>query len=172
MVCGDNVLIDTFRQMGTTSRTPMLWVYANNDGFFSPTRAHRFLDAFRAGGGEVTFDDAPAFGDDGHYLFSTNSTSIWTPYVDSFLRAQNLLPPAIATAGLPVPQELGDGGKQAFSRFVTRNPHKAFAVAPDGSFGWRSGRPSADDAAREALAACASHSLRCALYAVDDALTH
>jgi len=170
MVCGDNALVDLFRQLGTTSRTPMLWVYAENDGFFSPDLAHRFRDSFAAGGGKVSFIDAPAFGDDGHYLFSSGSASTWTPYVDNFLRAHNLLPRQILGAGLPVPPQLGESGKQAFSQFMGRNPHKAFAVAPDGSFGWRSRMPSAADASREALSACAKHSARCALYAVDDAL--
>ena len=86
-VCGDHALVDLFGQLGTTSRVPMLWVYARNDGFFSPALAHRFRDAFAAGGGQVSFIDAPAFGDDGHYLFSTRSASTWTPYVDAFLRA-------------------------------------------------------------------------------------
>jgi dienelactone hydrolase len=96
MVCGNQVLVDTFRQMGTTSRTPMLWVYAKNDSFFGPALAHRFRDAFVSGGGRVAFIDAPAFGSDGHFLFSVDSASTWTPYVDNFLRAQNL--PARATA--------------------------------------------------------------------------
>ena len=170
MVCGDGALADLFRQLGTTSRVPMLWVYAKNDGFFSPALAHRFRDAFAAGGGQVSFVDAPAFGDDGHFLFSTNSTSAWAPYVDNFLRVQNLLPQVASDVELPAPPQLREDGKHAFAQFTSRNPHKAFALAPDGSFGWRSGRPSAADASRDALAACASHSSRCALYAVDDAL--
>jgi dienelactone hydrolase len=86
-VCGDRAPVDLFGQLGTTSRVPMLWVYARNDGFFSPALAHRFRDAFAASGGQVSFIDAPAFGDDGHYLLSTRSASTWTPYVDTFLRA-------------------------------------------------------------------------------------
>jgi dienelactone hydrolase len=91
-VCGDKALVEMFRELGTTSRIPMLWVYAQNDGFFSPEFAHRFRDAFVAGGGKVSFIDAPAFGYDGHYLFSTGSSSAWTPYVDNFLHAQHLMP--------------------------------------------------------------------------------
>jgi len=175
MVCGDKVLVDTFRQMGTTSHTAMLWVYAKNDGFFGPDLAHRFRDAFVAGGGNVTFIDAPAFGRDGHFLFSVDSASTWTPYVDNFLRAQNL--PARATAttsaspgALPAPPQLNEGGKNEFLQYISHAPHKAFAVAPDGAFGWRSKQPTAAEASRAALEACSQYSEHCSLYAVDDAL--
>jgi dienelactone hydrolase len=94
-VCGDGALVELFRQLGKTSRVPMLWVYAGNDGFFAPDLAHRFRDAFTSSGGKLSFIDAPAFGRDGHYLFATGSAAAWTPYVDEFLRAQNLpRPPA------------------------------------------------------------------------------
>src|SRR5262249_6528962 len=55
MVCGHKALVDVFREMGRTSRTPMLWVYAANDGFFGPEIAHRFRDAFAGSGGKVAF---------------------------------------------------------------------------------------------------------------------
>ena len=177
MVCGDHVLVDVFRQMGTSSRTPMLWVYAKNDGFFAPQLAHRFRDAFVAGGGKVTFVDAPAFGRDGHFLFSVDSVSSWTPYVDNFLRAQNL--PAHSTAttsvsasvgALPAPPQLNESGRDEFLQYISHAPHKAFAVAPSGAFGWRSKRPTAAEASRAALDACSHYSERCSLYAVDDAL--
>jgi dienelactone hydrolase len=174
MVCGGHALIDTFRQMGTISHTPMLWVYAKNDGFFGPALAHRFRDAFVAGGGRVTFIDAPAFGRDGHFLFSVDSVSTWTPYVDNFLHAK--LPGRAATTtsaspgALPAPPQLGESGKAEFLQYASYAPHKAFAVAPDGAFGWRSKRPTAADASRDAMEACSKYSERCSLYAVDDAL--
>jgi dienelactone hydrolase len=174
-ICGDKVLVDTFRQLGTTSRIPMLWVYAKNDGFFAPELAHRFRNAFTTGGGKVTFIDAPAFGRDGHFLFSVNSASTWTPYVDTFLRAQNLPAPTTTTTSasqgsLPAPPQLNDNGKSEFLQYTGHAPHKAFAVAPDGAFGWRSRQPTAADASREALQACSRYSEHCSLYAVDDAL--
>lgn len=176
-ICGESALVDAFRQMGRTSRIPMLWVYAQNDGFFAPELAHRFRDAFAGGGGKVTFVDAPAFGTDGHYLFSVNSTRAWTPYVDDFLRAQNLPARAGGTASgsallgpLPTPAQLNESGRSAFADYISHAPHKAFAVAPNGAFGWRSRRATADDASREALEACLRYSAECHLYAVDDAL--
>jgi hypothetical protein len=175
MVCGDKILVDTFRQMGTTSRTPMLWVYAKNDGFFGPELAHRFRDAFVAGGGRVTFIEASAFGRDVHFLFSVDSAATWTPYVDKFLRAQNLPARAIAstsasTGALPAPPQLDEGGRNELLQYISHAPLKAFAVAPNGAFGWRSKQPTATEDSRAALEACSQYSERCSLYALDDAL--
>jgi dienelactone hydrolase len=177
MVCGDKVLVESIRQMGTTSRTPMLWVYAKNDGFFPPALAHRFRDAFAAGGGNVTFIDAPAFGNEGHFLFSVDSAAAWTPYVDNFLRAQNLparaIIPTSASAGvLPAPAQLGENGRNEFLQYTSHAPHKAFAVAPDGAFAWPSRQPTVTEASRAALEQCSRFSEHCSLYAVDDALAH
>jgi hypothetical protein len=106
--------------MGATSRTPMLWVYAKNDGFFGPAIAHRFRDAFAAG--SVTFIDAPAFGNDGHFLLSVDSAATWTPYVDNFLRAT--IPTSASAGVLPAPAELGENGRNAFLQYTSHALHK------------------------------------------------
>jgi hypothetical protein len=49
-------------------------------------------------------------------------------------------------------------------------PHKAFAVSPNGGYGWRSGRATADEAQRDSHAACTKWSPTCTLYALDDKL--
>ena len=89
-VCDEAALVRAFAAMGKTSRIPMLWVYASNDKFFRPELAHRMHAAFTAAGGRAQFIDAPAFGRDGHALFSATGASIWTPMVDGFLREMNL----------------------------------------------------------------------------------
>jgi CubicO group peptidase (beta-lactamase class C family) len=98
--------IVAFRLFGEHSRIPMLWVYSENDHFFAPTEAQRFKDAFTAGGGDVEFGRAPAFGDDGHFLFSARGMARWMPLVEVFLQRKSLVvraqplaplaPPAIA----------------------------------------------------------------------------
>ena len=64
--------------LGRTSRIPMLWIYAENDKFFRPDLAHRMHAAFTGAGGRAQLIDAPAFGDDGHTLFS-RGIPLWTP---------------------------------------------------------------------------------------------
>jgi hypothetical protein len=150
----------------------MLWVYAANDQFFSPPLAHRFHDAFRAAGGNAAFIDAPAYGQDGHYLFSAEGRSQWTPMVDVFLRDHGLGAKTILSAPdpLPAPPQLSASGKDDFAQYLDKGPHKAFAISPKGAFGWRSGRATVDDARQAALTACGKWAKDCSLYAVDDRL--
>ena len=101
-VCSDARLVEAFRVFGKTSRLPMLWVYTANDHFFEPKLAEKFHDAFSASGGRVEFVRAPAFGEDGHRLFSTAGIPQWTPYVERFL-ADNNLPQRATPAPLPTP---------------------------------------------------------------------
>jgi dienelactone hydrolase len=90
-VCNPGNLIEAFRDYGKKSRIPMLWVYSQNDHFFSPQLAAEFYRAFTAAGGTAQLITVGPFGDDGHKLFSQDGIHIWAPIVDDFLRSQNLL---------------------------------------------------------------------------------
>jgi hypothetical protein len=86
----------------------------------------------------------------------------WTPYLDAFLSPPDVLPP---------PNGFNDAARTEFTRYLASTmPHKAFAVSPNGGYGWRSGRNTADDAQRDSLAACMKWSPTCTLYAIDDRL--
>jgi len=89
-VCRADRLLDAFAAFGKRSRVPMLWVYAENDHFFGPKLAEQFKDAFVSGGGNVEFIAAPAFGSDGHRLFSPAGIPIWSGYVGAFLQRHGL----------------------------------------------------------------------------------
>ena len=68
-----------------------------------------------------------------------------------------------------VPPELSANGRQAFQNYRNARTHKAFALAPDGAYGWRSGRTSTDIAADQALAFCRQHtSGSCRVVSLDD----
>ncbi len=90
-VCHPSDLINAFGDFGKKSRIPMLWVYAQNDHFFSPQLAEEFYRAFTAKGGTAQFVRANSFGADGHALFSQAGIPIWTPMIDAFLQSQNLV---------------------------------------------------------------------------------
>jgi len=173
-VCGDERLVAAFGTFGKTSRVPMLWVYSENDHFFGPALAQRFRTAFTGGGGNVEFVAAPAYREDGHTLFSAAGVSIWTPMVDGFLREQqlggrDLLPPP-APPALPPPPRLGEQGRAGFAAYLASGSHKAFAVSPNGSWGYRTGVRTSAEASSAAVAGCANHAPDCALYAIDDKL--
>ena len=84
--CEPENLVTAASQFGKTSRTPMLWIYAQNDSFFNPTLAKSMADAFQAAGGVVTYVAADAFGRDGHHLFSgPDGSHIWGPIFQHYL---------------------------------------------------------------------------------------
>lgn len=172
-VCDEPALIDAFAALGRTSRIPMLWIYAQNDKFFRPELAHQMHAAFTAAGGRAQLIDAPAFGNDGHTLFS-RGVPLWTPMVDRFLREQNLGTREPAAAPLPAalspPPRLREKGRSAFADYLAAGPHKAFAVSPTGGYSYRIGRRSAAAAEDAALAGCEKFSADCVVYAVDDEL--
>ncbi|MBR0781565.1 alpha/beta hydrolase family protein [Bradyrhizobium iriomotense] len=171
-VCNEDGLVQAFASFGKTSRVPMLWVYASNDSYFGPELARRLYDGFRGNGGTAKFVAAPAYGDDGHYLYSVVGRPQWTPYLDAFLRERGLNHDILSPPDpLPPPSQLNEAARAEFARYLASTmPHKAFAVSPNGGYGWRSGRTTADDAQRDSLAACMKWSTACTLYAVDDRL--
>jgi hypothetical protein len=72
---------------------------------------------------------------------------------------------------LPPPRQLNEAARGEFARYLASMvPHKAFAVSPNGGYGWRAGRTTADEAQRDSLAACMKWSPTCTLYAIDDHL--
>ncbi len=173
-VCGEDKEVAAFAALGKNSRLPMLWVYAQNDHFFGPALAQRFRDAFAGAGGNLTFIKAPPFGTDGHFLFSLSGIPQWTPMVDEFLKAQNLVvrasllpPPPLPK--IPVPPQLSANGRKAFEEFLAGAPHKAFAMSPNGGWGRRFGRRTVDAAKSGALANCPAPAGGCRVIVVDDA---
>jgi dienelactone hydrolase len=170
--CGKDALLAAYREFGRSSKTPMLWVYAQNDRFFGPEAAREFRAAFEEGGGKVKFVQTGAFGEDGHSLFSAGGIPVWTPLVDDFLRSRGLVlrerplaPPAPPDLKPPLP--LGRQAAAAWAKYLLSPPHKAFAASEDGrAYGWRSGRRTAEEAGDAATAQCPDPS--CAVIAVDD----
>ncbi len=157
-VCTPDRLVAAFGQFGRTARAPNLWVYADNDLFFGPALAERFYDAFTKAGGRVRFVQAPANGQDGHYLYSADIPQ-WTGYVDRFLAERGLTARSTPMA-LPVPApppELSDRCRAQFQDYVTAKENKAFAVAADGAYGWKSGQPNEAQARQGALENCQKH---------------
>jgi dienelactone hydrolase len=166
-------LVEAFNTFGKRSRTPMLWIYSENDKVFPPELAERFKDAFSAGGGNVEFIKALPFRTDGHNLFSSTGISYWAPYIDRFLAKQNLVlrdiplplppPPDIAP-----PDQLSTGGRRSFDDFLRSPPHRAFAVSSNGAYGWNSGRRTAEEATKRAIESCSKHANDCVIVVVDD----
>jgi dienelactone hydrolase len=172
-VCNPGDLVSAYHSFGKHSRTPMLWLYAQNDKFFWPELAQKFDAAFRSQGGQDQFVLAPPIGDDGHSLF--RHVDAWSATVDEFLKAQNLTPlaeplPALKPPNLPVPAGLSEEGINAFESYLLLGPHRAFA-ASEHSFGMSVANRSVDDARSKAMENCRKFAQKgeaCAVVYVDD----
>lgn len=165
-------LVGAFHEFGKHSRTPMLWIYAENDKYFWPELAAKFDHAFKSAGGRNEFVKAPPVGDDGHSLF--RRVAAWSDTVDAFLKAQGLvfLPeplPAPPVPDTPPPAGLSDTGMRAFHAYLQLGPYKAFAVSEHG-FGMATAQLSADEAKRKALDLCRHNSRegQCRIVYVND----
>ncbi|MGE0314540.1 MAG: alpha/beta hydrolase [Lautropia sp.] len=84
--CDADTLRDLLARYGETARIPSLWIYAENDRYFGVKYPLAWFGAFVGSGGKGEFALMPAFGNDGHQLF-TQAPDIWASRVDAFLRS-------------------------------------------------------------------------------------
>ncbi|AIY44015.1 Dienelactone hydrolase-related enzyme [Collimonas arenae] len=82
--CQGGKLESMYGQFGKSSKAPMLWIYTENDLFFGPKYSQEWYAAFTKAGGQAEYKLMPAFGKNGHLLFSSG-TNVWTPVVADFL---------------------------------------------------------------------------------------
>ena len=84
--CRPDRLADAAGHYGATATTPMLWVYAANDSFFSPAIARALYGAFTRAGGRATLEQPGPYDGDGHQLFfGFGGSAIWGPMVEQYL---------------------------------------------------------------------------------------
>jgi dienelactone hydrolase len=177
-VCRGDRLVNAMGTFGKTARVPTLWIYAENDHFFSPKLAQGMFNAFKSSGGVGEFVAAAPFGEDGHVLFTGNGgMKIWLPMVsDFFIKngfpiARN--PATDPTVKLAIPADASANAKKDFPNYLASNGfEKAFAIAPNGKgFSWRSGLRTPEEAAAAVLKACASGTgATCKIYAINNEL--
>jgi dienelactone hydrolase len=156
-LCNKSGLLSAYKVFGKHARTPMLWIYSENDKWFPPPFAHEFEAAFQSSGGTDEFVLAPPDGDDGHHLYG--HVAAWSATVDTFLRAHQLLPvdpplPGPTPPKVDPPAGLSDRGVEAFKSFLILGPHKAFATNGHGPFGLSTGQFDQQLADQHALENC------------------
>ncbi len=174
-VCQPDRLVETFGQLGAAVKVPTLWVYAENDSFFAPALAKRFVDAFGANGGKAQFVALPAVGREGNALFGAAAIDAWRSSVDQFLNENRLAnwaqPVAINPLPLAQPPFAWDKSKanvEEFERYRTSLAfEKALAFNRDGKVFWRNGFRTPEDAAKSVMEQCQASGTRCRLYAVN-----
>lgn len=74
-----------------------------------------------------------------------------------------------ATADVDAIPHLSERGRADYRLFLAGEAHRAFAIAPGGTWGWKLEATTPGAAGEEALAACRAHTLqKCVLYALDN----
>jgi dienelactone hydrolase len=87
--CAPDRLVAATDEFGRSARTPMLWIYAENDTFFGPALSKRMHQAYTAAGGSAEYHLLPPFGSDGHFLIdSPDAIPLWAPLVSQFLESR------------------------------------------------------------------------------------
>jgi pimeloyl-ACP methyl ester carboxylesterase len=72
-----------FRRAGAAVTVPTLWLYTENDRYYSPRSIRAYANEFESAGGRVTLRVYPPQGADGHYL--TRHPDVWRGDLESFL---------------------------------------------------------------------------------------
>ena len=84
--CAIEPLARVFDELGKSVKVPVLFHYAENDQFFNAQTSRLWYERFTAGGARADYVLQPAFGKDGHYIFSDDSgVRYWLPAVERFL---------------------------------------------------------------------------------------
>lgn len=96
-----------------------------------------------------------------------------TLLVRSILLSLALLSPTVVNAAalqdIDAVPHLNKQGKDSYRAFLATDKHRAFAIAPGGTWGWKGAEPSTESAAEEALSACQNETeQKCVLYATND----
>ena len=149
---------------------------------------HTMFDQYTAAGGQARLVAFGKFGADAHSLFGARTgAAIRQPELNAFLASigmPNQGRPEFARFGtrssVPVPPPTGfaplddevtvphvrETGRAGYKLYLAKQMPRAFAIAPNGAWGWAKG---GDDPLRRALFNCnRSDQGECRLYSVDD----
>ena len=167
---------------------PSLWFYGDNDSYWDVPTWQAMAGRYKASGADMRMVAFGNFGTDAHAMFnSQGGARIWEPEVTRFLQRVGLPYQATSSAtkfaakpGIPVPPAtkyasvldemkvpyVKDGGREGYKSFLGRDMPRAFAVSPQGAWGWANG---GDDPLQRALDNCNRQQKgECKLYSVDD----
>jgi dienelactone hydrolase len=110
--CAIEPVAKLLENVGQSIKVPVLFHYAANDRFFNAETTRLWFERFKAGGAKADYVLQPAFGADGHYVFSAqDGAKVWLPAVESFLDHHGVAfgkpkqPDRVVPAELPAPKD-------------------------------------------------------------------
>lgn len=176
-LCDEPGLLRAFATMGSSSRTPTLWLYSENDKIFPPVTGKSFFSAYTSAGGKGSFIVMPPFGTNGHYFMNTAPEEFWWKTVADFLHKNGLhykTQVAISLKKIPLPEVLHNTEAiSAFEKYESSQIYeKAFATDATGAWGVSYHGRTTSEAAVMALNLCQNHKKlakeTCTIYAINN----
>ena len=169
--CAVEPVARLLESVGKNVKVPVLLHYAENDLYFNAQTSRLWYERFSAGGARAEYVLQPAFGRDGHYIFSeTLGVRYWLPAVEQFLSRHNI-PFERLDSAEPLqqverlPHVRTDACRNLYRAFLESPGPRAYAVSGDGRCGFAGGFA---DAADVAVRECRTNAKEaCSLYAVD-----
>ncbi len=76
----------SFRKFGSATHIPELWLYGDNDQFYTASSIRGYPLAYTGGGGKVTFRLIAGVPNNGHWL--PGYPDLWSTYVDQYLKSR------------------------------------------------------------------------------------
>ena len=171
-VCNVDGLVSALAKFGGSARVPALWLYSESDRYFWPHLVGRMFAAYADGGAPVRLEMVGPlwFTEDGHELVNLGGRQLWRPRIDAFLDligAQNWRPPDDVTVpNWDPPRSLRPNDQSAWRRYLGLAGHKAFAVGPDGAYGWSANDVTPELARSQALRFCEAEARPCRVVSV------
>lgn len=170
------------------TKLPSIWFYGDNDSYFNTETFHAMYEQYVAAGGKAQLVAYGKFGSDSHTLFGSQAGgAIWESKVSSFLASIGLphkplaeyakyaattlsvMPPRTDFATLEDESKLPfvkDAGRAGYKSYLTKSLPRAFAIAPNGAWGWAN---SGNDPLKRALDTCNKNGKgECKLYSADN----
>jgi dienelactone hydrolase len=169
--CAIEPVARLLESVGKNVRVPVLFHYAENDHYFNAQTSRLWYERFAASGARAEYVLQPAFGRDGHYIFSEwLGVRYWLPAVEQFL-GKHGIPFERLDAAEPLqqverlPHVRNDTCRSLYRAFLESPGPRAYAVSGDGRCGFAGGFA---DAADVAVRECRTNAKEaCSLYAVD-----
>jgi len=91
--CAPDRLVAAAGELGRAARVPSLWLYTENDQYFSPELSARMHKAYTDAGGRASYVLFAPIGRDGHGLIGMkHGVPLWEPKVAEFFREVGVLP--------------------------------------------------------------------------------
>ena len=172
---------------GKDTQLPSLWFYGDNDSYFAPHTFRPMFERYTASGAKGELIAFGNFGSDAHSMFGSRAgLPIWQSKVATFMQSVGL-PSAVTLpkydsgsrlTPIPAKSDFGtlddeaklpyvrDTGRVGYKAFLSKQQPRAFAIAPNGAWGWAE---MGDDPLKRALDNCNRNGQgQCKLYAVDD----